>query len=265
MSITFKKNNKDRGRDENSKGSGTDGRADVDISTGKVIIDSTTEAANTNTINIPETSPNLSNEITREENTTNSQEEKMVSSSSSYDSTKPTTNASSTLSDQYRSEQNFHLQSEEQQSKINKALDEIRDNIRKSTDEAKKDIPHYTRAASEYQEQTIDTTKELAENFLESQKQILNSFQSISISQIESANRIFVSNWIFPRQFSQIYAYMIGKSAENMITGTRLANNMIFANMEAFRNLILQTRDSAKELSKSNINIARSIEQKSRD
>ncbi len=39
--------------------------------------------------------------------------------------------------------------------------------------------------ASEYQEQTIETARELADNFLESQKQILSSLQSAWLPQID--------------------------------------------------------------------------------
>jgi hypothetical protein len=85
------------------------------------------------------------------------------------------------------------------------------------------------------------------------------------ISQIDAANKALMSNWIFPRQLSQIYANMISNSADNMMWGTRLANNIFFANMEALKNLVLQTRDSARELSRSSINIAKSVEQTSRD
>ncbi|HJT48429.1 MAG TPA: hypothetical protein VJ729_09625, partial [Nitrososphaeraceae archaeon] len=53
-----------------------------------------------------------------------------------------------------------------------KALfDQTRNNIRRATDEARKDIPRYTQAANEYQEQTIQTAREIADNFLESQKE----------------------------------------------------------------------------------------------
>jgi hypothetical protein len=53
--------------------------------------------------------------------------------------------------------------------------------------------------------------------------------------------------------------------ANNWIAATRLANNMIFANMEAFKTTIQQTRDNTKELSRINVNTARSLEQASRD
>ncbi|MFL6459165.1 MAG: hypothetical protein ACJ71G_19625, partial [Nitrososphaeraceae archaeon] len=50
---------------------------------------------------------------------------------------------------------NMYEQKEQQQSGINRALDETRDNIRRSIDEARSQIPHYTQAANEYQEQTV--------------------------------------------------------------------------------------------------------------
>jgi membrane glycosyltransferase len=99
---------------------------------------------------------------------------------------------------------------------------------------------------------------------LESQKQILGSFQSAWLPHIDAAN-IFVSNWMSPGHYSQIYANMVSNFADNIIVGTRLANSMIFANMESSKTLMLQARDNTKELSRSNVNAARSLEQTSRD
>ena len=53
--------------------------------------------------------------------------------------------------------------------------------------------------------------------------------------------------------------------ADNMITATRLVNNMMFANMEAFKSTIQQAKDNAKELSRLGANNARTFEQTSRD
>ena len=151
------------------------------------------------------------------------------------------------------------------QSEINRALDETRDNIRISTDEAKKDIPRYTQAASEYQEEAINTARELADTFLESQKQILGSLESTWLPQMDAANRVFTSSWMSPRQFGQIYANMISNFADNIVTGTRLTNRMMFANMEALKILTLQAKDNAKEFSRSSVSAAKSLEQTSRD
>src|SRR6188472_781343 len=154
---------------------------------------------------------------------------------------------------------------QEQQQSINKALDETKNNIRKATDEARKDIPRYTQIVNEYQEQTIQTAREIADNFLESQKEIINSLQSAWLPQIEAANRVFTHAWMSPRYFTRVYANMISNFADNIIAANRLANNMIFTNMEAFRITMHQTRNNTKELSRINVNTARSLERIARD
>ena len=53
--------------------------------------------------------------------------------------------------------------------------------------------------------------------------------------------------------------------ADNTIAVTRLLNNAIFANMEAFRTYVQHARDNTKELSRIGVNAARTLEQTSRD
>ena len=154
----------------------------------------------------------------------------------------------------------------EQQQFVNRALDETKDNIKRATDEARKDIPRYTQAVNEYQEQTIQTTREIADNFLESQKEIINSFQSAWVPQIEAANRVFTSNWmVSPRHLAGNYARIVSSFADNAIAATRLVNNTIFANLEAFKTSVQNARDNAKEFSRIGVNAARTLEQTSRD
>ena len=61
-------------------------------------------------------------------------------------------------------------------------------------------IPRYTQAVNDYQEQTIQATREIADNSIDSQKEIINSFQSALIPQLENANRVLWSNWVSPRR-----------------------------------------------------------------
>lgn len=44
-------------------------------------------------------------------------------------------------------------------------------------DEARKDIPRCTQLVTEYQEQTLQLSREIADTYLDSQKQIMKSFQ----------------------------------------------------------------------------------------
>ncbi len=153
----------------------------------------------------------------------------------------------------------------DQQHSVNRALDETRNNIRRATDEARRDIPRYTQATNEYQEQTIQTAREISDNFLESQKEIINSLQSAWLPQIDAANRVFVSSWLSPRQLADSYARAVSSFVDNTIAAIRVANNTMFANMEAFKTSIQNARDNAKEFSRIGVNSARTLEQTSRD
>jgi hypothetical protein len=155
--------------------------------------------------------------------------------------------------------------SEQQQQAVNKALQETKDNIRKTSDEARNQIPRYTQAVNDYQEQTIQATREIADNYLDSQKEIINSFQSAWIPQLENANRVFWSNWISPRHFTETYARIVSSFADNTIAATRLVNNTIFANMDAFKTSMQHAKENAKEFSRIGVNAARTFEQTTRD
>src|SRR5918911_1628394 len=83
--------------------------------------------------------------------------------------------------------------------------------------------PHYQRAAVN---RALDETKD-------------NIRRSI-----DKAKEAFTSNWMSPRYFTEIYANMVSRSADNMIAATRLVNNMMFANMDAYKTSLQQAKDN---------------------
>jgi hypothetical protein len=148
----------------------------------------------------------------------------------------------------------------EQQQAVYKTLDETRDEIRKSVIEARKEIPRVTEAISEYQQQTIEAAREIADNYIQSQKEILNSVQSAWSPLLENFNRTNWNTVFSPGRVSEIYANIVSSYAENLVTATKLANNVMFANMETFRTSIQQVKDSVRDLSKVGVNAARAFE-----
>jgi phage-related protein len=151
---------------------------------------------------------------------------------------------------------------EEQYHSIDRALDATKDNIRKTTDEARREIPRHTQAVNDYQEQTIQASREIADSYLESQKEIINSFQSAWSPYAET---LFRTNWMSPKSIAELYANLVSNFANNMIAATRLTHNIIFANMEAFKTSIQQAKDNTKELSRIGVNTAKTFEQTRRD
>ena len=77
---------------------------------------------------------------------------------------------------------------------VNRSLDEAKDNIRKSIDESKNQIPRINNIVNSYQEQSLQTAKEISEEYIDSQKEIINSLQSAWTSYSESFNGL-VNNW----------------------------------------------------------------------
>jgi flagellar biosynthesis/type III secretory pathway protein FliH len=205
MSIGSKKKDKDK----DAKGS-SGGEASANYIIGSVGVEGSTAAKQE-----PASTTTANSKLSTIEDTSGTQRETITSLSSSpsqdHITTKPvmtgtasssTTTTSSTPKEvpyQYQYQQDFQQQRADQQSGINRALDETRDSIGKSTDEARKDIPRYTQAANEYHEQAIESAREIAENFLESQKEIINSLQSAWLPQIDAANRVVTSGWMSPR------------------------------------------------------------------
>ena len=157
------------------------------------------------------------------------------------------------------------VQQREHQQAINKALDETKDNIRRTTDEARKDIPRYTQIVNEYQEETIQAARQMADNYLECQREIINSLQSAMVPQIDAANRAVTSNWTSPRHMTDNYARLVSAFADNTIAVTKLVNNAVFANLEAFKTSVQTARDNVKEFSRIGVNSAKTLEQTSRD
>ena len=157
------------------------------------------------------------------------------------------------------------LHQREQQQSINRSLDETKNNIRRATDEARKDIPHYTQIVNEYQEETVQAARQMADNYLESQREIINSMQSALVPQIEAANRALTSNWTSPRHVTEHYARLVSAFADNTIAVTKLVNNAMFANLEAFKRSVQTARDNVKEISRIGVSSAKTFEQVSRD
>jgi hypothetical protein len=76
---------------------------------------------------------------------------------------------------------------------------------------------------------------------------------------------VFWNYWVSPRRATELYARTVSSVADNTIAATRLVNNTVFANMEAYRTFIQHERDNAKEFSRINVNTAKTLEQTSRD
>jgi hypothetical protein len=148
---------------------------------------------------------------------------------------------------------------------INITLDETKSTVKKTTDEAIKEIPRYTKAVNDYQEESIQAAKEIADNFLESQKEIIHSLQSLWIPYVENVQNSYWSYWSSPKRATENYARAVSNITDSTIASTRVANNVLFASMEAWKTSLQHARDNAKEFSRHNANFARTFENVAKD
>ena len=146
---------------------------------------------------------------------------------------------------------------------INRSLDQTKDQINKSIEESRNQIPRYNNIVNSYQEQSLQTAKEISDEYIESQKAVINSLQSAWRPYSESYTSL-INSFASPDSMTQTYTKFVSNLADNAVSAIRLTNNMIFSNLDSMKSTMQQARDNAKQISNLNVNAARTFENNSR-
>jgi hypothetical protein len=150
---------------------------------------------------------------------------------------------------QFQGEENYQ---------VNRSIDETKANIRRSIEEARREIPEYAQSVTDYHQQAMDSAQEITDNYLDSQKEIINSVQSSWTNYIDT-----VYWWLSPRKLSDIYTQTVSNMADNAVSGTRIWNKTVLANMDASKAYLGRAREASREISKINTNTTRTLERTS--
>ena len=148
----------------------------------------------------------------------------------------------------------------QQQDAINKTLDNTLNNVKRTTEEATREIPRYTHRIAEYQEQTIQTVKDIASDFIEAQKQVIGSFQSQQVNR----NTNGVWNLYNPQKIAENHAVMVNNFTSYLLNSANLVNNALASNMRVYNTALEQTRDNVKACAKTNTNFIQSVNSQNR-
>jgi hypothetical protein len=145
----------------------------------------------------------------------------------------------------------------QQQDAINKTLDNTLNNVKRTTDEATREIPRYTQRIAEYQEQTIQTIKNIASDFIEAEKQVISSFQS----QVNRNSGQSYGLWDLynPQRIAENHAIMVNNFTSYLLNTSNLINNALASNMRVYNTALEQTRDNLKACAKTNTNYIQSV------
>jgi len=141
----------------------------------------------------------------------------------------------------------------QQQDGINKTLDNTLHNVKRTTDEATRQIPRYTQRIAEYQEQTIQTVKDIASDYIEAQKQVIGSFQS----QVDNNSGVW--NLYNPQRIAQNYSVVVNNFTSYLLNSANLVNNALASNMRVYNTALEQTRDNLKAFTKTNTNFIQTV------
>ena len=133
-------------------------------------------------------------------------------------------------------------------------FDNTLNNIKRSIDEATREIPRYTQRIAKYQEQTIQTIKDIAFDFTEVEKEVIGSFQS----QVDR-NSNGVWDLYNPQRIAQNYSVMVNNFTSYLLNTSNLINNALASNMRVYNTALEQTRDNLKACAKTNTNYIQSV------
>jgi hypothetical protein len=147
---------------------------------------------------------------------------------------------------------------------INRSLDQTKDNIKRSIDESKNQIPRYNTIVNSYQEQSLQTAREISEEYIESQKSIINSLRSAWKPYSESYNGM-VTCFAHPDSMVKAYSRFVSNVADNAVSSLRVTNNMIFSNLDSWKSGLQHAKDNSKQIFNQNVNAAKTFEQNSRE
>ena len=148
----------------------------------------------------------------------------------------------------------------QQQDAINKILDNTLNNVKRTTDEATREIPRYTQRIAEYQEQTIQTIRDIASDFIETQKQVIGSFQS----QVDRNNN-GVWDLYKPQKIAENYSVAVNNFTSYLLNTSNLINNALASNMRVYNTALEQTRDNVKACAKTNTQFIQSVNSQNRE
>jgi hypothetical protein len=150
----------------------------------------------------------------------------------------------------------------QQQDAINKTLDNTLHNIKRTTDEATHEIPRYTQRIAEYQQQTIQTIKDIASDFIEAQKEAIGSFQS-QVNRNSSGSVNSSSNGLWdmynPQRIAENNAVMVNNFTSYLLNTSNLINNALASNMRVYNTALEQTRDNLKAFAKTNTDCVKAV------
>ena len=146
-----------------------------------------------------------------------------------------------------------------QERAIEKSIDETKDSARKVLSEVKRELPEVTSTFHDYQEQNINSIREMTNTYLESQKEVAKS--------MAQAMRPFSANpfiwtlwpWAHPQILTENYVRAVTALTETSVSAAKSTSEMAQVMIESGRSSINFARENTRALSKYYVDTAHSF------
>jgi hypothetical protein len=131
-------------------------------------------------------------------------------------------------------------------------LQESKDCIKKFIDEAIIEFAPYSTTLMGYHDQTYQNTKEIADIFLEILNEAAFSFQSALDPYLRTHDDgiNYFYRWVAPIWIAQTYRNTICNMVNYMVITIKLANAIVFPNMQSLQKMLVEQRKNANALSR---------------
>ena len=116
----------------------------------------------------------------------------------------------------------------------------------------------------DYEEQAFESTGKMVEDFIETQKTVMNLFFNSATPYYENVNRMY-NYWFSQKVPAETYIRFVNNIAENLSAAARISNDILFGNIEAFGNAFERAQRHTKELSRINVDNAKTIANTARE
>jgi hypothetical protein len=138
--------------------------------------------------------------------------------------------------------------------------------VKRSIDEARTQIPKYTDVVKNYQEQALQSTREMVVDYIDAQKSIIDSVFNFGVWDpfYETIYRLY-GYWFSLRIPVEIYARTVSNIADSISAAAKMNNDIIFGNIKTIGNAFERAQQHTKELARINVNNAKTIANTARE
>ena len=132
---------------------------------------------------------------------------------------------------------------------IDKTIDETKESTKKILREVGRSLPEVTATFYDYQEQNLQTIRDMTKDFLESQKELTKSMKLAAWPGTNNVYTLMFYPWVHPEIVADTYVKSVSNFADTCVSAARLSSQLMQLGFESTRNSMEMARNNARHIS----------------